>query len=69
MRAIAVMILLVCFKVGYGQPDPTELAQPIVAEGKILYRSEMASWYGTDLFLEKFKQTNTIGGYFFLCKS
>lgn len=37
----------------------------IVAEGKSMYRSEMASWYGTDIFLEKFKdQQNNIGGYF-----
>jgi hypothetical protein len=37
----------------------------IVAEGKQLYRSEMASWHGTDLFLEKFpERRNEIGGYF-----
>lgn len=29
----------------FAQPNPTEQAQPIVAEGKRLYRSEMASWY------------------------
>ena len=23
-----------------------------MAEGKLLYKSEMASWYGTDIFLE-----------------
>jgi hypothetical protein len=44
--------------------DMNELAKPVVAEGKLLYRSEMASWYGTDLFLEKFKQRELIGGYF-----
>lgn len=47
-----------------GQDDPTEAAQPIVAEGKLLYKSEMASWYGTDLFLEKYKDRSAIGGYF-----
>ncbi len=37
----------------------------IVAEGKKLYRSEMASWYGTDILVEKFKdQRNNLGGYF-----
>jgi len=46
------------------QDNPTERAQPIVAEGKLLYKSEMASWYGTDLFLEKHKNRETIGGYF-----
>ena len=39
-------------------------AQPIVAEGKLLYKSEMASWYGTDLFVEKYKDMQNIGGYF-----
>lgn len=47
-----------------GQDDPTVAAQPIVAEGKLLYKSEMSSWYGTDLFLEKYKDRSAIGGYF-----
>lgn len=46
------------------QPNPTEQAQPIVQEGKLLYRSEMASWYGTDLFLKTYKDRENIGGYF-----
>lgn len=37
----------------------------IVKEGKLLYHSEMASWHGTDIFVEKFKdKTANIGGYF-----
>ena len=39
-------------------------AQPIVDEGKRLYKSEMASWNGTDLFLENYKDRANIGGYF-----
>lgn len=39
-------------------------AIPIVEEGKKLYQSEMASWYGTDLFLEVFQDRPAIGGYF-----
>jgi len=35
-----------------------------VQEGKKLWASEMASWYGTDLFLEKYKDRDKIGGYF-----
>lgn len=35
----------------------------IVEEGKLLYKSEMASWYGSDIFIEKFKETEKIGGY------
>lgn len=48
--------------VSYGQ---TNEEAEIVAEGKKLYKSEMASWYGTDIFLEKFsdRRQNT-GGYF-----
>jgi hypothetical protein len=48
----------------FAQNEPTERAKPIVEEGKRLYRSEMASWYGTDLFLEKYKDGANIGGYF-----
>jgi hypothetical protein len=47
-----------------GQKNPTDEAQPIVAEGKLLYKSEMASWYGTDLFLENYNVKENIGGYF-----
>jgi hypothetical protein len=47
----------------FGQDDKEISA--IVDEGKKLYRSEMASWYGTDIFLEKHpdKRPN-LGGYF-----
>lgn len=48
----------------FGQNNPTFDAQPIVAEGKLLYKSEMASWYGTDLFIENYKKRANIGGYF-----
>jgi hypothetical protein len=46
-----------------GQHKIEELTKPIVDEGKQLYKSEMASWYGTDIFLEKFKEREKIGGY------
>jgi hypothetical protein len=46
------------------QKDPNEMARPIVEEGKMLYRTEMASWYGTDLFLAKYSDKGNIGGYF-----
>ncbi|TDQ11835.1 hypothetical protein [Pedobacter metabolipauper] len=37
----------------------------IVAEGKLLYQSEMASWYGTDVLQARFKQKGAeSGGYF-----
>ena len=46
------------------QKNPNKEAEPIVAEGKLLYQSEMASWYGTDLFVENYKNRENIGGYF-----
>lgn len=37
----------------------------IMQEGTLLYRSEMASWYGTDLFLKKYgERRENVGGYF-----
>ena len=39
-------------------------SEKILTEGKLLYRLEKASWYGTDIFLEKFPQKrDSIGGY------
>ena len=36
----------------------------ILEEGKLLYQLEKASWFGTDVFLEKFShKINDIGGY------
>ncbi len=49
----------------FGQTKVEKETATIVDEGRRLYRSEMASWYGTDLFLEKFKdKVENIGGYF-----
>jgi len=40
------------------------LTDSIETEGKALYRSEWASWYGTDIFTEKFPGKQAlIGGY------
>lgn len=48
----------------YSQKDLKQRIAEVVQEGKMLYKSEMASWYGTDLFLEKYKNRENIGGYF-----
>lgn len=61
---IILTLFLLSIKVCAFNQTPTELAQPIVKEGKLLYRSEMASWYGTDIFLEKYSNRNNIKGYF-----
>lgn len=64
MKKSLTIILTLLTVFAFGQKNPTEEAQPIVAEGKLLYKSEMASWYGTDLFLENYKDRENIGGYF-----
>lgn len=64
MKKVFVSIALLISLSALSQQTPTEQAQPIVAEGKLLYKSEMASWYGTDLFLEKYSNRENIGGYF-----
>lgn len=64
MKKPLTIILTLLTLFAFGQKNPTEEAQPIVAEGKLLYKSEMASWYGTDLFLENYKDRENIGGYF-----
>ena len=56
------VILLTVFTVtslSFGQN-----ANKVLEEGKLLYRLEKASWYGTDIFLEKFANKKDIaGGY------
>lgn len=41
-----------------------KIAQKITDDGIQLYRSEMASWYGTDVFLENYKNRENVSGYF-----
>jgi hypothetical protein len=62
-KTILSLLLLISVST-IAQDDLSALTKPIVDEGKQLYKSEMASWYGTDLFLEKHKDQSTIGGYF-----
>jgi len=57
------LLIIFAYTASYAQNNAQTYA--IEAEGKAMYRSEMASWYGTDIFLEKFKdQRDNIGGYF-----
>lgn len=60
----ALLIILLCSANIFAQKDLKQKIAEVVKEGKMLYRSEMASWYGTDLFLEKYKNHDNIGGYF-----
>ena len=63
MRYVSIAILTISITfVSYSQQKEEK---DVITEGKKLYRSEMASWYGTDLFLARFadKRENA-GGYF-----
>ena len=64
MKLIQIILLTLIALSVFGQKSPTEKAQPIVSEGKLLYKSEMASWSGTDIFLEQYNNRDNIGGYF-----
>lgn len=46
------------------QPAPDTAIAEIYREGKLLYRLEMAAWYGSELILKKFKdRASDITGY------
>jgi hypothetical protein len=64
MFKLKFLLLAVIGVPAFAQQDSSILTKPIVEEGKRLYRSEMASWYGTDIFVEKYKDQANIGGYF-----
>ena len=64
MKKLYTVILTVIALSTFAQKNLDKQADKIVAEGKLLYESEMASWYGTDLFLAKYSQRENIGGYF-----
>jgi len=44
--------------------DLQKIRDSILSEAKQLYRSEFASWNGTDIFLEKYPNKDNIGAYF-----
>lgn len=69
MKKTLLLLTAICsLFTAFAQEDDNNRADTIgariVDEGKQLYRSEMASWYGTDVFLEQFKERDKIGGYF-----
>ncbi len=64
MRRLFTLLSLLISATLFAQEDLGKISDSLVAEGLKLYRSEMASWYGTDIFLEKYKNRENIGGYF-----
>ncbi len=64
MKKLETLILLFATLISFAQSKTDKITKPIVEEGKKLYQSEMASWYGTDIFLAKYPAKEKIGGYF-----
>jgi hypothetical protein len=64
MKQLLLVLLNLTFCTAIAQELTDPQAQFNVEEGKRLYRSEMASWHGTDLFLESKPDHTRIGGYF-----
>ena len=63
MRKILTVVLTITL--GTSSFGQSKEDKEIIKEGTKLYKTEMASWFGTDIFLAKFgdKRQNT-GGYF-----
>ena len=64
MKRILFLFLTFVSLSAVAQTDLQTRIKTVVDEGKRLYRSEMASWYGTDLFLGNYKSRANVGGYF-----
>jgi hypothetical protein len=64
-RSVIVLVMLVfAIKVSAQDKHIQKITDSIVNEGKTLYRSEWASWYGSDIFLAQCKEKKAlIGGY------
>ncbi|MAN26782.1 MULTISPECIES: hypothetical protein [Mesonia] len=61
MQKIALLLLMISSIFSYSQNKETK---KILNEGKLLFRLEKGSWYGTDDILERFKsKKDSIGGY------
>lgn len=63
MKYFFTLIFLAYSFATLAQSKLEKMKNETVREGKLLYQSEMASWYGTDLFLAKYNDRNNIGGY------
>lgn len=47
----------------FSQKSVDQQIESLKKEGVKLYKSEMASWYGTDIFIEQYQNKENIGGY------
>ena len=62
-KVLNILASIIICQITFGQSKTDKITSKIIEEGKMLYKSEMASWYGTDIFIEKFKEKEKIGGY------
>ncbi|HYF29683.1 MAG TPA: hypothetical protein VD993_01040 [Chitinophagaceae bacterium] len=63
LSTLLIAVALCC--TAFAQPDLGPITDSIRREGLALYKCEMASWYGTDIFMERFKDLRQkAGGYF-----
>lgn len=62
-KTLSILASIIICQITFGQSKTDKITSKIIEEGKTLYKSEMASWYGTDIFIEKFKEKEKIGGY------
>ncbi len=64
-KTAVLLILLVCVIRAFAQHERLgHIADSIVTEGTALYHSEWASWYGTDIFVDKCAAKRSLsGGY------
>jgi hypothetical protein len=62
-KVLSILASIIICQITFGQSKTDKITSKIIEEGKMLYKSEMASWYGTDIFIEKYKEKEKIGGY------
>jgi hypothetical protein len=65
MKSLSCLSLLALLTLNLQAQEPNlfAIAQKIKAEANDLYQTELASWNGTDLFLERYANKVNIGGY------
>lgn len=64
MKKVLIFIFALATVPAFGKKNFDKQNREVLEEGTRLYQSEMASWYGTDIFMERFKDKTKIGGYF-----
>lgn len=64
MKKVLIFILALATTPAFAKKDFTKQNKEILEEGIRLYKCEKASWHGTDIFMERYKDKEKIGGYF-----